>query len=225
MKPELQPQTDAKCSDADSNDADEFADADEKMASETKSLDNIGSGTENVSPDPVTEEAPDLKVKIADLGNACWVTKHFSEDIQTRQYRSLEVLLGSAYGTPADIWSTACLAFELATGEYLFKPRTGEHHSRDEDHLALFIELLGPIPRPIAFSGKYSNKFFNKKGELRNVAKLSPWNLSSVLTEKYKWDADKAKDFAEWLLPMLAFDPSNRATAEESLKHKFLADL
>lgn len=30
-------------------------------------------------------------IKIADLGNACWVDNHFSPDIQTRQYRSLEV--------------------------------------------------------------------------------------------------------------------------------------
>lgn len=35
--------------------------------------------------------------------------KHFTDDIQTRQYRSLEVLLGAGYGTPADIWSTACM--------------------------------------------------------------------------------------------------------------------
>ena len=35
--------------------------------------------------------------------------RHFSEDIQTRQYRSLEVLIGAGYGTPADIWSTACM--------------------------------------------------------------------------------------------------------------------
>ena len=45
------------------------------------------------------------------------VQHHFTEDIQTRQYRSLEVLIGSGYGTPADIWSLACMAFELATGE------------------------------------------------------------------------------------------------------------
>ena len=60
------------------------------------------------------------RVKIADLGNACWVGKHFSENIQTRQYRSIEVLLGVPYSTSADIWSVACLAFELATGEYSF---------------------------------------------------------------------------------------------------------
>jgi hypothetical protein len=38
-----------------------------------------------------------LDVKIADLGNACWVDFHYTNDIQTRQYRSLEVVLGSAY--------------------------------------------------------------------------------------------------------------------------------
>jgi hypothetical protein len=31
------------------------------------------------------------RVVIVDLGNACWTHKHFSEDIQTRQYRSPEV--------------------------------------------------------------------------------------------------------------------------------------
>lgn len=67
----------------------------------------------------------ELLVKIADLGNACWTYHHFTEDIQTRQYRSLEVLIGGGYGTPADIWSTACMAFELATGDYLFEPHSG----------------------------------------------------------------------------------------------------
>ncbi|OXA38550.1 SRSF protein kinase 2 [Folsomia candida] len=59
-------------------------------------------------PDPV-KEICDIQIKIADLGNACWVDHHFTEDIQTRQYRCLEVLLGAEYGTGADIWSTACM--------------------------------------------------------------------------------------------------------------------
>ncbi|NXR05503.1 SRPK2 kinase, partial [Sagittarius serpentarius] len=53
--------------------------------------------------------ADKIRVKIADMGNACWVHKHFTEDIQTRQYRSIEVLIGAGYSTPADIWSTACM--------------------------------------------------------------------------------------------------------------------
>ncbi|CAL1281453.1 unnamed protein product [Larinioides sclopetarius] len=172
-------------------------------------------------PDPV-HEVCDISVKIADLGNACW-HHHFTEDIQTRQYRCLEVLLGAGYGPPADIWSTACMAFELATGDYLFEPHSGEDYSRDEDHLAHIIELLGDIPKHIAFSGKYSREFFNKKGELRHITKLKPWGLYSVLIEKYEWDPSEARAFTEFLLPMLAFDPNERATAAECLKHPWLA--
>ena len=63
------------------------------------------------TPDPVNEIC-NMEVKIADLGNACWVDHHFTEDIQTRQYRCLEVLLGAGYGPPADLWSTACMVSE-----------------------------------------------------------------------------------------------------------------
>jgi len=53
--------------------------------------------------------APPPIFKIADLGNACWVDRHFTEDIQTRQYRAPEVLIGAEYNTTADMWSFACM--------------------------------------------------------------------------------------------------------------------
>merc|ERR1711872_1123570 len=162
---------------------------------------------------PVHSVCPELQVKIADLGNACWEHHHFTEDIQTRQYRALEVIIGAGYGPPADIWSAACMAFELATGDFLFEPHAGDDYSRDEDHLAHVIELVGPIPRHIAFAGHYSREFFNKKGELRHITKLKPWGLYDVLTEKYEWDPETAQSFTDWLVPMLAFDTSERATA------------
>lgn len=164
----------------------------------------------------------DMDVKIADLGNACWVDKHFTEDIQTRQYRSLEVLIGAGYNTSADIWSTACMAFELATGDYLFEPHSGDEYSRDEDHLAHIIELLGEIPKRIITSGKQSRQFFNRKGELRHITGLKPWDLYDVLTEKYHWAQDEAKAFAAFLRPMLDFDPNRRATAAVCLEHEWL---
>merc|ERR1712142_1134205 len=175
-------------------------------------------------PDP-SHEPCEVNVKIADLGNACWTYHHFTEDIQTRQYRSLEVLIGAGYGSPADIWSTACMAFELATGDYLFEPHSGEDYSRDEDHLAHIIELLGPIPKHIALGGKYSKEYFRKTGELRHITKLKPWPLYDVLTEKYEWDPKTAKEFSDWLIPMLAFEPSERATAMDCINHPFLADV
>ncbi|XP_051890643.1 SRSF protein kinase 2-like isoform X2 [Pristis pectinata] len=166
--------------------------------------------------------ADDIHVKIADLGNACWVHKHFTEDIQTRQYRSLEVLIGAGYGTPADIWSTACMAFELATGDYLFEPHSGEDYSRDEDHIALIIELLGKMPRKLILAGKYSKEFFTKKGELRHITKLKPWGLFEVLVEKYEWPQEEAASFTEFLLPMLELIPEKRATAAECIRHPWL---
>ncbi|XP_068101420.1 SRSF protein kinase 1-like [Hyperolius riggenbachi] len=168
------------------------------------------------------QNAEKIKVKVADLGNACWVHKHFTEDIQTRQYRSLEVLLGSGYNTPADIWSTACMAFELATGDYLFEPHSGEDYSRDEDHIALIIELLGQIPRKLIAAGKYSKDFFTKKGDLKHISKLKPWGLDNVLKEKYEWTEEDASAFADFLLPMLELVPKKRATAAQCLCHPWL---
>ncbi|XP_070695440.1 SRSF protein kinase 1a isoform X2 [Pempheris klunzingeri] len=167
--------------------------------------------------------ADQIKVKIADLGNACWVHKHFTEDIQTRQYRSLEVLIGSGYSTPADIWSTACMAFELATGDYLFEPHSGEDYSRDEDHLALMIELLGKIPRHYALSGKYSQEYFTKRGDLKHITKLKPWGLLEVLIDKYEWPREEAECFTDFLIPMLELIPEKRATAADCLRHPWIS--
>ncbi|XP_074500634.1 SRSF protein kinase 1a isoform X2 [Sebastes fasciatus] len=163
-----------------------------------------------------------IKVKIADLGNACWVHKHFTEDIQTRQYRSLEVLIGAGYSTPADVWSTACMAFELATGDYLFEPHSGEDYSRDEDHIALIIELLGSVPRKLIMTGKYSKDFFTKKGDLKHITKLKPWGLLEVLVDKYEWPREEAECFTDFLLPMLELIPEKRATAADCLRHAWL---
>ncbi|KAK2850947.1 hypothetical protein Q5P01_007223 [Channa striata] len=168
------------------------------------------------------QNADKLSVKIADLGNACWVHKHFTEDIQTRQYRALEVLIGAEYGPPADIWSTACMAFELATGDYLFEPHSGEDYTRDEDHIAHIIELLGPIPLPFALSGRYSREYFNRRGELRHISNLKPWGLFEVLLEKYEWPLDQAAQFSDFLLTMLELEPERRAAAAQCLQHPWL---
>jgi serine/threonine-protein kinase SRPK3 len=55
-----------------------------------------------------------ITVKIADLGNACWTDHHFTDDIQTRQYRCPEVILGGKWGTSADVWSAACVVSRFA---------------------------------------------------------------------------------------------------------------
>ncbi|GMF38347.1 unnamed protein product [Phytophthora fragariaefolia] len=110
-----------------------------------------------------------LDAKICDLGNACWTTKHFTNDIQTRQYRCPEVILGKRYDTSADIWSMACFVFELITGDLLFDPKTGRNFNRDEDHLAQMIELLGRMPKSFTGSQRGLREFFNRKGDLKRI--------------------------------------------------------
>jgi serine/threonine-protein kinase SRPK3 len=64
-----------------------------------------------------------IKVKIIDVGNACWVSEHFTNDLQTRQYRAPEVILGAPWGASADVWSLSCMVtcqFPLFSNAFRF---------------------------------------------------------------------------------------------------------
>ena len=165
---------------------------------------------------------PSIEVKICDLGNACWFNHHFSTIIQTRQYRSPEVLLGIEYNESSDIWSLACIVFELATGDFLFEPRKGETFSKNDDHLAQIIELVGKMPKNFALCGENSKKYFNKRGKLRRIKKLNYFPLEKVLTTKYNFKEKEAKALSDFLMPMLEYYPYKRATARELLRHPWL---
>ena len=163
-----------------------------------------------------------IEVKICDMGNACWFTYHFSTAIQTRQYRSPEVLLGINYNETADIWSLACIVFELATGDYLFSPRKGETYSKNDDHIAKFIRMLGKMPKNFALSGENSYKYFNRKGEMRRVHNIPKIPLKNVLMMKYHFKEKEAQALSDFIMPMLEYLPEKRASARELLNHPWL---
>jgi serine/threonine-protein kinase SRPK3 len=163
-----------------------------------------------------------ITVKIADLGNACWTDHHFTNDIQTRQYRCPEVILGAKWGPSADMWSAGAMFFELLTGDYLFDPAAGSKYNKDDDHIAQIIELLGDFPKSLAFSGKYSADLFNRRGELRHIHKLRFWPLISVLQEKYLMPFDDANRLSSFILPMLKLHPDKRSAAKDLLEHDWL---
>ncbi|KAJ6023790.1 hypothetical protein N7540_004587 [Penicillium herquei] len=169
-------------------------------------------------------DASIISVKIADLGNACWVGHHFTNDIQTRQYRSPEVILGAKWGASTDVWSMACMVFELITGDYLFDPQSGTKYGKDDDHIAQIIELLGPFSKSMSLSGKWSQEIFNRKGELRNIHRLRHWALPEVLREKYHYSVEDSMRTSEFLLPMLDLSPEKRANAGGMSAHEWLQD-
>ncbi|XP_060191741.1 uncharacterized protein LOC132621475 isoform X1 [Lycium barbarum] len=164
----------------------------------------------------------DLKCKVVDFGNACWADKQFAQEIQTRQYRSPEVILQSGYSFSADMWSFACIAFELATGEMMFTPKGGEGFSEDEDHLAMMMEFLGKIPRKIAVGGARSKDYFDRHGDLKRIRRLKYGSLDKLLVDKYRFSETDAHEFAEFLGPLFDFEPEKRPTAELCLQHPWL---
>jgi serine/threonine-protein kinase SRPK3 len=192
--------------------------ADSSSEDEDLSLNVVGT---NYQPDTDLAFASG-RVKIVDFGNACWEDKHFTDDIQTRQYRAPEVILGAGYNSKADVWSLACLIFELATGDFLFDPHSGKDYDRDEDHLALMMELLGPLPIDLINKGMFAAEFYNKKGELKHIKRLNFWSLRDVLREKYKLPPQHADEMSSFLLSMLYYDPSRRISAAEALQHSFV---
>lgn len=124
-----------------------------------------------------------LKTKIVDFGNACWTHKHFTDNIQTREYRSPEAILGIPYDTSTDIWSLGCIVYELITNDYLFKPKKGKGFKKNDDHLAQMQEMLGKMNKKFALSGTDSRNFFNKNGQLINIKHLHETCISKELIE------------------------------------------
>ena len=165
---------------------------------------------------------PSIEVKICDIGNACWFNYHFSTIIQTRQYRSPEVLIGVNYNETSDIWSLACIVFELVTGDFLFQPEKGETFTKNDDHVAKFIQTLGKMPKNFAKRGEYYNKFFTKEGKMRRVKEIKYIPLKEILVKKYHFKENEAQALTDFLLPMLEFYPERRASARELLRHPWL---
>lgn len=170
-----------------------------------------------------------FRAKVVDLGNACPESRPFTDDIQTIEYRSPEVVLGAAFNSKADLWSAACMAFELITGEYLFDPQEARDpesgallYEREEDLLALQQELLGPIPLPLATKGKKFGQLMTETGLLRRIPALKFWKLEDVLVDKYCVKREEAREMSDFLLPMLRYDPGQRASAAEMLSHPWL---
>ncbi|CAK7329258.1 unnamed protein product [Dovyalis caffra] len=167
--------------------------------------------------------AADLNCKLVDFGNACWTYKQFTSDIQTRQYRCPEVLLGSKYSTPADLWSFACICFELATGDVLFDPHSGDNYDRDEVILTGSLGIDdGTSWHDAAQGGRYSRDFFNRYGDLRHIRRLRFWPPTKVLMEKYDFSEQDANDMTDFLVPLLDFVPEKRPTAAQCLSHPWI---
>jgi len=144
-------------------------------------------------------------LKIADFGLARIYDFNalLTSTVVTLWYRSPEVLLGTSYATPVDLWSCGCIFAELFTRKPLFP---GQY---EVDQLAKIFAVLGTPPE---------NEWPEDSSVLRNsFAYCRPRNFSEIIPEM---DPD-ARDLLE---KMLMFDPKKRLTAAEALAHPYFAE-
>ncbi|XP_018608886.2 dual specificity tyrosine-phosphorylation-regulated kinase 2-like [Scleropages formosus] len=172
-------------------------------------------------------------IKVIDFGTSCYEHQQIYTYIQSRFYRAPEVILGSRYGMPIDMWSFGCILVELLTGYPLFP---GED---EEDQLACIIELLGMPPQKLLDVSKRVQHFISPTGYpwyckatslpdgsvILNAGRSSGGKVRGPPGSK-KWTAAlKGCDdplFLEFLKQCLEWDPSLRMTALQALHHPWL---
>eukprot|EP00996_Jenningsia_fusiforme_P004176 NODE_497_length_2173_cov_38.969868_g457_i0.p1 GENE.NODE_497_length_2173_cov_38.969868_g457_i0~~NODE_497_length_2173_cov_38.969868_g457_i0.p1 ORF type:complete len:538 (-),score=114.00 NODE_497_length_2173_cov_38.969868_g457_i0:560-2122(-) len=157
------------------------------------------------------------RVRIIDFGGATDEGHSGSSIVSTRHYRAPEVILGSGWMYPADMWSVGSILIELYTGDVLFST----HENRE--HLALMEAILGPFPE--GFARKISDgakKYF--KGEQLRWPEMasSDKSISKVSRAKsLKTFCDDA-DFIDLVQRLLDYDKKRRLTARDALTHNFI---
>lgn len=134
------------------------------------------------------------------------------------------MLLGSKYNLTADMWSLACMTFELLTGELLFNPKKdpNDQFGKNDDHLAQIMELMGRFPRKMSLRGSKARKYIAREGSLARIPKLQNWALKDVMIAKYRFREDQAEFFQDFMTPMLNCYPEKRTSARDMLSHRWL---
>mmetsp|Transcript_5989 Transcript_5989/g.18034 ORF Transcript_5989/g.18034 Transcript_5989/m.18034 type:complete len:358 (-) Transcript_5989:366-1439(-) len=171
-------------------------------------------------------------IKIIDFGSACYEQQMpTSSYIQSRFYRSPEVLLGCPYSTSIDMWSLGCILVEMHTGEPLFS-------GQDEaDQVSKIYELLGPPPAHMVQSGTKGQKYFRAARDgsfvLRDAARSTPRrSLDDVLGVEIGGPEGRRMDepghsvsdylrLKDLIMMMLAYDPKHRITPFQAISHSF----
>ncbi|CAO2821597.1 unnamed protein product [Amaranthus hypochondriacus] len=128
------------------------------------------------------------EIKIIDFGSACMEDKTVYCYIQSRYYRSPEVLLGYPYNTSIDMWSFGCVVAELFLGIPLF-PGASEF-----DLLKRMIRILGGQPPDhLLKNAKSTNKFFKLVGSVDHIEAAVGKSAYQALSEEEYEAREKKK--------------------------------
>ncbi|XP_055712015.1 dual specificity tyrosine-phosphorylation-regulated kinase 2 isoform X2 [Phlebotomus papatasi] len=155
-------------------------------------------------------------IKVIDFGSSCYAHRKVYTYIQSRFYRSPEVILGLPYGTPIDMWSLGCILAELYTGYPLFP---GENEA---EQLACIMEVLGVPPEDLINQATRKRLFFDSRGSPRSV--INSKGRKRKPGTKTLASALRCSDslFIDFVSRCLEWDYTKRMTPEEAAKHEWL---
>uniref|UniRef100_A0A7N5P083 dual-specificity kinase n=1 Tax=Ailuropoda melanoleuca TaxID=9646 RepID=A0A7N5P083_AILME len=157
-----------------------------------------------------------VSVKVIDFGSSCYEHQKVYTYIQSRFYRSPEVILGHPYNMAIDMWSLGCIMAELYTGYPLFP---GEN---EVEQLACIMEVLGLPPTHFIQTASRRQTFFDSKGFPKNMTNnrgKKRYPDSKDLTMVLK-TCDTS--FLDFLRRCLVWEPSLRMTPDQALKHAWI---
>ena len=156
------------------------------------------------------------EIKVIDFGSSCFENEKVYTYIQSRFYRSPEVILGMSYGMPIDMWSLGCILAELYTGYPIFP---GEN---EQEQLACIMEVFGPPEKHLIEKSSRKKLFFDSLGKPRlTVSSKGRRRRPSTkdLRQALKCDDEPFLDF---ITKCLRWDPGRRMTPHEASLHEFI---
>jgi dual specificity tyrosine-phosphorylation-regulated kinase 2/3/4 len=156
------------------------------------------------------------EIKVIDFGSSCFENEKVYTYIQSRFYRSPEVILGMSYGMPIDMWSIGCILAELYTGYPIFP---GEN---EQEQLACIMEVFGPPEKHLIEKSSRKKLFFDSMGKPRLTVSSKGKRRrpsSKELRQVLRCD-DEA--FLDFITKCLKWDPTRRMTPQEATKHEFI---
>ncbi|XP_062339115.1 dual specificity tyrosine-phosphorylation-regulated kinase 4-like isoform X2 [Osmerus eperlanus] len=157
-------------------------------------------------------------IKVIDFGSSCYEQQRVYTYIQSRFYRSPEVILGHPYSMAIDMWSLGCILVELYTGFPLFP---GES---EVEQIACMLEVLGMPPHGFLQTATRKRLFFDSKNNPRNV--INSKGRKRRPNSKDLAFVMKTKDplLLDFIQRCLAWDPMKRITPEEAMQHEWIQD-
>ena len=168
----------------------------------------------------------DIKLKIAEFNHIIKLNKKnkniFISSKQKEQYLSPEIIFGLDYDETIDIWALACIIFELATGDSLFKVKRDANFSLNENHILKFIEILGYIPKQIIMKMKNPKIYFDMLEKFNKFKTIKKTSIKNILIEKYNFKSNEAQALHDFLTKMLEYFPDKRPSARNLLSHQWL---